>query len=75
MEFDYAELLAKYEYPAILRLKKKFMTWFADTLEEKLFKQSEHIKEGKINKLENKSKKIEIEADVEMEISKTSDER
>jgi hypothetical protein len=27
-EVDYVELLTKYEFPAVLRLKKKFMTWF-----------------------------------------------
>lgn len=26
-EVDYAELLTKYEFPAVLRLKKKFMSW------------------------------------------------
>lgn len=27
-EVDYVELLTKYEFPAVLRLKKKFMGWF-----------------------------------------------
>ena len=26
-EVDYVELLTKHEFPAVLRLKKKFMTW------------------------------------------------
>jgi len=65
-ELDYPELLTKYEFPAVLRLKKKFMVWFCNHMHEKIQQKKREIDDKKLQKEEkerlNKAKEEE-EAD------------
>jgi hypothetical protein len=74
-EIDYVELLTKYEFPAVLRLKKKFMHWFCGYMHEKIQKKKQDIEEKRLIKeeeerlkcmkeeseLKNKKDKVKIE--------------
>lgn len=46
-EVDYVELLTKYEFPAVLRLKKKFMSWFCKYMRDKIQAKKMELEEKK----------------------------
>lgn len=70
-EVDYVELLTKYEFPAVLRLKKKFMTWFCKYMHEKIQQKKRDLEERKLQKEdEERQKKMKEEEEAEIKARK-----
>ena len=65
-EVDYVELLTRYEFPAVFRLKKKFMNWFCKYMYQKIQLKKQELEDKKLFKEEQerrKKMKEEEEAD------------
>ena len=56
-EVDYVELLTKYEFPAVLRLQKKFMTWLCKYMHSKIQEKRLKLEEKKLYKEEQERRK------------------
>lgn len=70
-EVDYVELLTKYEFPAVLRLKKKFMTWFCKYMHDKIQQKKKDLEERKLQKEEEERlKKMKEEEEADMKARK-----
>ena len=70
-EVDYVELLTKYEFPAVLRLKKKFMTWLCKYMNDKIQMKKRDIEEKKLQKEEEERlKKMKEEEEADMKAKK-----
>jgi len=70
-EVDYVELLTKYEFPAVLRLKKKFMTWLCKYMHDKIQLKKKDIEEKKLQKEEEERlKKMKEEEEADMKTKK-----
>lgn len=65
-EVDYVELLTKYEFPAVLRLKKKFMVWFCKYMHQKIQLKKQELEEKKqVKEDQERRKKIKKEEEAE----------
>lgn len=70
-EVDYVELLTKYEFPAVLRLKKKFMTWLCKYMHEKIQQKKDDLEEKKLQKEEEERlRKTREEEEADMKARK-----
>ena len=70
-EVDYVELLTKHEFPAVLRLKKKFMTWLWKYMNDKIQMKKRDIEEKKLQKEEEERlKKMKEEEEADMKAKK-----
>jgi hypothetical protein len=70
-EVDYVELLTKYEFPAVLRLKKKFMSWFCKYMRDKIQAKKQELEEKKAcREEEERMKKAREEEEEEVKAKK-----
>lgn len=70
-EVDYVELLTKYEFPAVLRLKKKFMAWFCKHMHQKIQQKKKDLEDKKLQREEEERiKKMKEEEEADMKARK-----
>ena len=56
-EVDYVDLLTRYEFPAVFRLKKKFMNWFCKYMHQKIQLKKQELEDKKQYKEEQERRK------------------